>query len=45
MFRLEPTSQFLERYRSVVSCAVNSEDPISKFFVNFFSSREIYKLF
>jgi hypothetical protein len=30
MVRLKPASQRVQRYHSVVSCALNMEDPISK---------------
>jgi hypothetical protein len=35
MFRFKPTSQFADRYRSVVRCALNMEDPISNNFCEF----------
>jgi hypothetical protein len=32
MFRFKPVSQFVERYHSVASCALNMEDLISNIF-------------
>jgi hypothetical protein len=32
MFRFKPASRFVERYQSVVSCALNTKDLISKNF-------------
>jgi hypothetical protein len=37
MFRFKPATQFVERYHSVVSCALNTEDLISNNFCKFSS--------
>jgi hypothetical protein len=34
MFRFKPASLFVERYHSVVSCALNMEMPFRAIFVN-----------
>jgi hypothetical protein len=34
-FRFKPTSQFVERYQSVMGCALNMEELISKIFGKF----------
>jgi hypothetical protein len=45
MFRFKPASRFLERYHSVVNCAMNTENPISNNFVNSESNKDISKMF
>jgi hypothetical protein len=35
IFRFKPKSQFVEQYYSIVSCALNMEDPILKNFCKF----------
>jgi hypothetical protein len=41
MFGFKTASQFLERYHSVVNCALNMEDLISKILVNLVNNKDI----